>query len=79
MDASLMSGEGMQMNHHDPTADRAVGSVSREWNRMLALAIRIRQRPQGVTPEVERQFTGIYRRMLTDPLEELIRERPGGR
>ena len=77
--SSLMSGEGMHMNHHDPTADRAVGSVAREWNRMMGLAIRIRQRPQGVTAEVEKQFTGIYRRLLTDPLEELIRERPKGR
>ena len=67
------------MNHRDPTADRAVGSVSKEWNRMLALAIRIRQSPQGVTAEMERQFTGIYRRMLTDPLEELIRDRSKGR
>ncbi len=67
------------MNRRDPTADRAIGSVNREWNRMVALAVKIRQNPRYLTPEVQREFTGIYRRLLTDPLEELLRERPGGR
>ena len=67
------------MSHSDPTANRAIGAVNREWSRMLSLAVRVRQNPRLLTPEVEREFTGIYRRLLTDPLEELLREVPRGR
>ena len=67
------------MNHRDPTGDRATGTVNREWNRMVRLAIRIRQNPQKMNPGAEHAFTGIYRRLLTDPLEELIRNGPGNK
>ena len=67
------------MNHRDPTGDQAIGAVNREWNKMVKLAVRIRQNPQSQKPEVERMFTGIYRRLLTDPLEELIKDTPKGR
>ena len=67
------------MSHRDPTADRAVGSVNREWGRMISLALKIRRSPGQTNPEAEREFTGIYRRLLTDPLDELIRESPKGR
>ena len=67
------------MNHRDPTAERAIGTVNREWNRMVRLAIRVRQNPQYQTPEVEQEFTGIYRRLLTDPLDELLKEAPKGK
>ncbi len=67
------------MNRRDPTADRAIGAVNREWSRMVALAMRVRRNPMYLTPEVEQEFTGIYRRLLTDPMEELLRETPKGR
>ncbi len=66
------------MSHRDPTADIAIGSVSREWRRMAALAVRIRQNSQVLRPEAEKEFIGIYQRLLTDPLEELMKEAPKG-
>lgn len=61
------------MNHHaDPTASAAVGSVNREWNQMVRLALRIRQSGDSEWAEREsRRFTGIYKRLLTDPIESL--------
>ena len=67
------------MNHRDPTAERAIGAVNREWSRMVRMAVRIRRHSGCLAPEVEQEFTGIYRRLLTDPLEELLREMPKGR
>ena len=64
------------MNHRDPTADMAIGNVNREWSRMMKLAVRIRLNPQYQTPEALREFSGIYRRLLTDPLDELLKEAP---
>ncbi|MBR4458396.1 MAG: hypothetical protein IKS31_05505 [Clostridia bacterium] len=58
--------------HSDPTADRAIGNLTREWKRMTALAVRIRENPD--TDWAERQsrlFVGIYSRLLTDPIETL--------
>lgn len=66
-------------NHSDPTANQAIGAVSREWSRMLSLAISIRRNPQLLTPKTEQEFTGIYRRLLTDPLDVLIKELPKGK
>ena len=64
------------MSHlSDPTAQRAVGNISREWNEMCRIAERIRENPY--TEWAERQscrFTGIYRRLLTDPPEEAKKE-----
>lgn len=61
------------MNHRaDPTANAAIGSVSREWNQMVRLALRIRQSGDSEWAEREsRRFTGIYKRLLTDPIESL--------
>ncbi len=61
------------MNHRaDPTASAAIGSISREWNQMVRLAIRIRQSGDSEWAEREsRRFTGIYKRLLTDPIESL--------
>ena len=61
------------MNHRaDPTANVAIGSVSREWNQMVRLALRIRQSGNSEWAEREsRRFTGIYKRLLTDPIESL--------
>lgn len=61
------------MNHHaDPTANIALGSVSREWNQMARLALRIRQSGDSEWAQREsRRFTGIYKRLLTDPIASL--------
>ena len=53
----------------DPTANHAIYNVSVEWNRMRRLAIRLRLNGEKTDPEL---FTGIFRRLLTDPLEELM-------
>ena len=49
------------MNHRaDPTANAAIGSVSREWNQMVRLALRIRKSGDSEWAEREsRRFTGI--------------------
>ncbi|MBQ8159930.1 MAG: hypothetical protein IJ083_04185 [Clostridia bacterium] len=63
--------------HSDPTANIALGSVNREWQRMVHLAVRIRRNPEMASAEAERRFTGIYRRLLTDPLAEVEAELHG--
>lgn len=51
----------------DPTADQAIGAVSREWNRMERLAEQIRKNPYSDWALAQsRKFTGIYRRLLTE-------------
>lgn len=65
----------------DPTANKAVGSVNREWTRMVALAYRYRTDPK-VFDQLQTQetvFTGIYQRLLTDPIAELEAELFGKR
>ncbi len=60
-------------SHPDPTASHAVGAVEKEWRAMAKLAWRYRTDPRTASkiPDPERVFTGIYRRLLQDPLEEL--------
>ncbi len=59
-------------NHPVPTAGAAIGAVTREWNRLVRLAIRIREHPNSDEARNKRgEFTGIFRRLLTDPIEEL--------
>ena len=60
------------MNHYsDPTANRALGSINREFSRLEKKAKKIRQRfKEGkmTLEEVEKaqaEFTGIYRHVLT--------------
>ena len=53
----------------DPTANQAIYNVSVEWNRMRRLALRLRLNGEEPDPAL---FTGIFRRLLTDPLEELM-------
>ena len=64
------------MHFSDPTANRAVGAVNREWDKMVALAYLYRTDPRLLerlqTPETV--FTGIYQRLLTDPIRELEEE-----
>ena len=59
--------------HSDPTADRAIGSAEREWKSMARLAYRYRTDSRAVKEitEPERVFTGIFSRLLTEPLDSL--------
>ncbi|MBE6959712.1 MAG: hypothetical protein E7448_03190 [Ruminococcaceae bacterium] len=63
------------MNHYsDPTANRALGSINREFSRLEKKAKQIRRRlKEGrMSPEelekAQAQFTGIYRHVLTHVL-----------
>ena len=60
-------------SHSDPTADRAAGSAEKEWKAMAKLAYRYRtdSRAAKEIPEPERVFTGIFSRLLTEPLKSL--------
>lgn len=59
------------MHHYsDPTANQALGNISREWNRMAKLAERIRRNPYSDwAMQQRRRFTGIYKRLLDEALE----------
>ena len=57
--------------HSDPTANAAVGSVGREWKRMIRKAISVQRTGRQLTPEEARSFTGIYRRLLEESPETL--------
>lgn len=62
----------------DPTAARAIGAVDREWRYMIQLAYRIRTEPAVAAkyPNTNKLFTGTYRRLMTDPLDELREQIP---
>lgn len=65
--------------HSDPTANQATGRAQKEWIKMAALAIRIRRSHDDAWAEAQKKrYTGIFRRMLTDPEEELLEEIPPG-
>ncbi|MBQ2675086.1 MAG: hypothetical protein IJG07_10485 [Prevotella sp.] len=50
----------------DPTADQAIGAVSREWSKMERLAEQIRKDPWSDWSLAQsRKFTGIFKRLLT--------------
>ena len=59
------------------TQEKAVGSVNHEWKQMAKLALRIRTtgfaNPTWIE-EQKKKFTGIFKRLLTDPIEEVQRE-----
>ena len=59
--------------HSDPTASRAIGAAEKEWRRMTVLAYRLRTDPKAAAKvqNPRSMFTGIFSRLLTDPLEEL--------
>ena len=58
----------------DPTANQAIGSVSREWNKMAKLAEQIREDPwSDWSLEQSRRFTGIFKRLLIDATRYLWR------
>ncbi len=58
-------------NHSDPTANRAVGAVNREWRQMVRKAIAIRKTGRDLTPDERRLFTGIYSILLDESPAEL--------
>ena len=63
---SSWNGHGV---YPDPTANQAIYNVSVEWQRKRRLAIRLRLNGEDPDPN---QFTGIFRRLITDPLEKLM-------
>lgn len=64
-------------DHKDTVADEAVSTADREWKYMANLALKIRE-GRRVNPlwveEQTKRFTGIYKRLLTDPIQEVKRE-----
>ena len=60
------------MNHNsDPTANAALGNVTRRWKQLALLAKQIRRAPYTEwAVEKSELFTGIYARLLTDPDDE---------
>ena len=57
--------------YRDPTANAAIGSVGREWKKMVRLALFLRKTNREPSERERAQFTGIYSRLLTAPLDEL--------
>ncbi len=57
--------------HRDPTANAAVGAVGREWKRLVRTAIKLRKTNREPSEEERSLFTGIYGRLLTEPIETL--------
>lgn len=59
--------------YRDPTAYRAIGSINKEWEQMARLALQIREgrRSPSWVEENTKKFTGIYKRLLDDPIDEV--------
>ena len=59
--------------YSDPTANIAIGNASKEWRNMVYLALRLRtcNNDKAWEAAIKRRFTGIYSRLLTDPIELL--------
>lgn len=62
--------------YRDPTEFLAIGNVNKEWRQMAKLALQIREgrRNPAWVQEKEKQFTGIYKRLLTDPIDKVYKE-----
>lgn len=57
--------------------DDAIGAVTKEWKHMARLAVQIREGRNNNPEWVENQqskFTGIFKRLLTDPIEDVKKE-----
>ena len=59
--------------HSDPTANAAIGSVNREWKQMVKRAIMLQKTGKEPTSQEHQMFTGIYRQLLNESLNELER------
>ena len=60
----------------DYTAEYGVGNVTKEWRYMANLAVIIREgrgNPLWIA-EQEKKFAGIFKRLLTDPIDEVKKE-----
>ena len=66
----------LHRGHSDKTFDEATGSVNKEWKRMAKLALTIREgRGNPIwLEEQEKKFTGIFKRLLEDPIDEVRKE-----
>lgn len=66
----------MKQAYNNPTANNAIGAMQREWRRMARLAVQIREgRHDSLwVDENILKFTGIYKRLLDDPIEEVRKE-----
>ena len=64
-------------SYRNKTFDEAFGNVNREWKQMASLAVKLRTQTR-LNPifveEKEKLFTGIYKRLLTDPIDEVQQE-----
>ena len=60
----------------NPTLDRAIGTVDKEWKEMTRLAINLREGriSSREAEEFEKKFTGIFKTLLEKPIEELKKE-----
>ena len=66
----------LHKGYRDPTNDSAIGSVDKEWIQMAKLAVRIREghcNPLWAEKQ-SKVFTGIFRRLMEDPIEEVKHE-----
>ena len=63
--------EAWKMNYcSDPTANQAIGHLTKEWNYLSIIADRIREDPYSEWADQQRlHFTGIFRRLLDDSTE----------
>ncbi len=70
----------MYKPYSDHTFEHAMGNVNKEWKEMARLALIIRDgRCNPVwADEQMHKFTGIFKRLLEDPIEE-VKEEAGGR
>lgn len=69
------------MYYSNRTADEAIGKTDKEWKRMAALAVIIREgrcSPAWGDKQSEK-FTGIFSRLLTDPIEQVQHEAKRGK
>ena len=57
--------------HSDPTANAAIGAVGREWKRMVWMAIVLRRTNREPSERERGLFTGIYSRLLIEPIDVL--------
>ena len=66
----------LHQGHKDHTLDWAVGRVDKEWKQMAEIAVRIREgycNPEWAEKQSKR-FTGIFKRLMTDPIDEVKEE-----
>ena len=63
-------------DHSDHTADIAIGSADKEWRQMASLALKIREGRCNPTwaEEQSKNFIGIYKRFLEDPIDYVRKE-----